>query len=77
MNILKEIERFIPSSSEEEIDNKAQDAKEVQSIVSWMKKKGINSVDDEKMEDILDDLHMDSDRFSALIPLVNKKLTGK
>jgi hypothetical protein len=42
-----------------------------------MKIKGITSIDDEKMEEVMDELNIDSDRFSQLLPLVSKKISGK
>lgn len=74
MNVLNELERFM--SSEEELDSKAKDAKECQDIINAMKEKNIDSIDDEKIGEILDQLHIDSDRFSQLLPIIQKKMVG-
>lgn len=74
MNVLKELERFI--SSEEEIDSKAQDAKDVERIKKVMKKVGVTSLADEKIEQVLDDAElndMDVDRFAYLL----QRMSGK
>lgn len=74
MNVLKELERFI--SSEEEIDSKAQDAKDVERIKKVMKKVGVTSLADEKIEQVLDDEElndMDVDRFAYLL----QRMSGK
>lgn len=75
MDILNEIERYI--SSEEEMDNRAKDAKDIKILLDQMKSKGIHSVDDEKMKEILDDLNMDQERFQQLYPSLKKKIIGK
>jgi hypothetical protein len=71
MNVLKEIERFM--TGEEEIDNKAQDAKEIQAIEAAMKERGISDWSDPEMEQVMDDLQIDSDRFMYLMGVKEKR----
>lgn len=71
MNVLKEIGRFM--SSEEEIDTKAQDSKEIQAIEAVMKERGISDWSDPEMEQVMDDLQIDSDRFMYLMGVKEKR----
>jgi len=84
MDVLKEIDRFMLSEefAEEELNNKAQEDKDVAIIISAMKKANIDSTSDDRMEELLDSKKgalkfIDSDRVMDLLPLVDKKLSGK